>query len=209
VTRWIKICGMTTPEGVAAALEARVDAIGFVFAESVRRLTLEVALQLAAPARGRTLVAAVTLHPTQQWIDEIVQVFKPDVLQADVEDLGSLRLPRHLGVLPVFRQRQAEDSQLPGRLLFEGPSSGSGRTGDWQGASGLARRTQLILAGGLNASNVGAAIEQVQPFGVDVSSGVEQRPGVKSPDRIAAFVAAVRALDPSEQAQACTTGDSI
>jgi phosphoribosylanthranilate isomerase len=66
---------------------------------------------------------------------------------------------------------------------------------DWSIAAALARHTELVLAGGLSEANVAAAIAQVHPFGVDVSSGVEESPGVKSPAAIARFVAAVRAAD--------------
>jgi phosphoribosylanthranilate isomerase len=194
MTRWIKICGMTTPEAVEAALEARVDAIGFVFAQSPREVTPAVAASLAAPARGRVKLIGVTRHPTQQALDEIVAIFRPDVLQTDVEDLPGLRIPRQLEVLPVFRRWQGNDQPLPGRLLFEGLASGSGLPCDWHGASQIARLRELVLAGGLNAENVGAAIAEVQPFGVDVSSGVEERPGIKSPARIARFVSAVRSV---------------
>ena len=72
---WIKICGLTTPEAVAAALDAGVEAIGFVFAKSVRQVSPEQALRLAAPARGRATCVAVTRHPSQQYIDAIVEVF--------------------------------------------------------------------------------------------------------------------------------------
>jgi phosphoribosylanthranilate isomerase len=82
---------------------------------------------------------------------------------------------------------------LPERLLFEGPVSGIGETADWSKAAALARRTQLILAGGLNPSNVADAIKRVKPFGVDVSSGVESSPGVKDAQKILDFVRAARA----------------
>jgi phosphoribosylanthranilate isomerase len=191
MTLWIKICGMTTPEAVDAALNAGVDAIGFVFAESVRQLSPAKAANLAAAARGRLLCTAVTRHPTQQAIDEIVAVFKPDLLQTDADDLPGLRLPAQLPLLPVFRQHPGTQ-QLPARLLFEGPTSGSGKPCDWSAASRIARASELILAGGLNATNVAAAIEEVHPFGVDVSSGVEERPGIKSQAEIARFVSAAR-----------------
>jgi len=191
MTLWIKICGMTTPEAVEAALDARVDAIGFVFAESVRQLSPANAANLAAAARGRLLCTAVTRHPTQRAIDEIVAVFKPDLLQTDAEDLPALRLPAQLPLLPVYRQHPAIHP-LPARLLFEGPASGRGERCDWSSASRIARVAELILAGGLNASNVTAAIEEVRPFGVDVSSGVEERPGIKSQAEIARFVSAAR-----------------
>ena len=189
---WIKICGMTTPAAVSAALAAGVDAIGFVFAESVRRVTPEFARTLAAPARGRVACIAVTRYATQHELDAMLASFAPDVLQADPDDLGAIRLPRQLSLLPVLRAGSGPPQPLPARLLFEGPVSGSGVACDWSAARALAQRTQLILAGGLNAGNVAAAIRSVQPFGVDVSSGVEERSGVKSPQAIARFVEAVR-----------------
>ena len=189
---WIKICGMTTAAAVAAALEAHVEAIGFVFARSVRELVPESAAALARPARGRVRCVAVTRHPSQAAVDEIVRVLAPDLLQSDAEDLARLRLPASLETLPVVRDTGVLPLPLPGRMLFEGPTSGGGAVSDWSVAAGLARRTQLVLAGGLNARNVAAAIAQVQPFGVDVSSGVEERPGVKSPAAIMSFVEAVR-----------------
>ena len=192
MTLWIKICGMTTPEAVAASLEAHVDAIGFVFAESVRQLTPAKAATLAAPARGRVLCTAVTRHPTQQAIDEIIAVFKPDLLQTDAEDLPGLQVPPQVQLLPVFRRWQGDDHPMPARLLFEGLSSGTGMPCDWAGARHIARKSQLILAGGLNATNVAAAVAEVRPFGVDVSSGVEERPGIKSQAKIARFVSVAR-----------------
>ncbi len=190
---WIKICGLTTPEAVAAALDAGADAIGFVFAaKSVRQVTPDVARRLAAAARGRARCVAVTRHPTQQDIDDIVSIFQPDVLQTDVADLSNLRLPALLELLPVFRGDGSASNTLPPRLLFEGAASGAGIPCDWSAARAVARRTQLVLAGGLNPTNVAAAIAAVQPFGVDVSTGVEARPGVKSPVEIANFVRAAR-----------------
>jgi len=189
---WIKICGMTTPEAVAAAVDAGVDAIGFVFAKSVRQVTPERATLLAAPARGRVRCVAVTRHPSQQDIDRILEDFKPDVLQTDAVDLRSLRLPRELDLLPVLRNAQ-DGEDLPARLLFEGLASGTGMPCDWSAAHQVARRTELVLAGGLNPNNVASAIAQVQPFGIDVSTGVEARPGVKSPAQIVLFVTVARA----------------
>lgn len=190
---WIKICGMTTPDAIATALEAGADAIGFVFAESPRQLTPEAAARLARPARGRVRCVAVTRHPPQGALDEMLRVFRPDVLQTDEQDFAALELPASLERLPVVRSGEASPAQLPARILFEGPSSGSGTTGDWSAARRLARRTQLVLAGGLDAGNVGSGVAAVHPFGVDVSSGVEARPGVKSPLKIMQFVAAARA----------------
>ncbi len=189
---WIKICGMTTPDAIATALEAGADAIGFVFAPSPRQLTPEAAAQLARPARGRARCVAVTRHPAQPALDEMLRVFRPDVLQTDEDDLAALKLPGSLERLPVVRSGE-RTTALPPRILFEGPSSGSGTASDWSAARRLARRTQLVLAGGLDSGNVAGALAAVHPFGVDVSSGVEARPGVKSPLKILQFIAAARA----------------
>jgi phosphoribosylanthranilate isomerase len=188
---WVKICGLTTPEAVAAAIDAGADAIGFVFAESVRRVEPSLARRLAAPARGKVACVAVTRHPGQPEVDEILATFRPDVLQSDAQDLQRLTLPRELERLPVLRTWR-RDSALPPRLLFEGAVSGAGRPCDWQLAGAVARRVQLVLAGGLDPDNVAEAIATVRPFGVDVSSGVELRPGVKDPDAVVRFVAAAR-----------------
>jgi phosphoribosylanthranilate isomerase len=194
---WIKICGMTTAEAVAAAIEARVDAIGFVFAPSPRRLSPQRANELAAAARGRVRCVAVTRHPTQVALDEILAVLEPDILQTDAVDLQALRLPTALELLPVIRADAILPGALPARMVFEGPLSGTGVAVDWRAAHGLARRTQVVLAGGLTSGNIAAAIAAVRPFGVDVSSGVEERPGLKSPLAIMQFVTAARAAGES------------
>ena len=189
---FIKICGMTTPTAVETALACEVDAVGFVFATSVRKVSVERANELAAPARRRVACVAVTRHPTRELIEQILRDFRPDILQTDIEDLDSLELPQTLSVLPVMRPGSVSACALPGRVLFEGPMSGPGQTTDWEVAADLARGCQLILAGGLNPMNVGIAIRQVRPFGVDVSSGVEDQPGIKSADKIEKFVTAAR-----------------
>jgi len=190
---YIKICGMTTPEAVGAALGARVDAIGFVFAPSPRQLTASAAAALAAPARGRVHCVAVTHHPTQELVDEILAAFRPDVLQTDAEDLSALRVPAGLALLPVVRAGKPLPRPLPGRLLYEGAVSGAGAACDWSGAQAVARRAQPVLAGRLTEATVAQAIERVRPFGVDVSSGVEVRPGIKDAAKVVGFAAAARA----------------
>jgi len=188
---WIKICGLTTDEGVAAALAADVDAIGFVFASSKRRVTPAQAVQLTRDVPSHLPRVAVMLHPEQSLVDEVWRIFRPDVLQTDAQDLETLKIPAGITVLPVLRGGAVPDV-LPARLLFEGPVSGTGITADWTQAANLSTRTQLILAGGLNAANVAAAIREVRPFGIDVSSGVERGPGIKDPARIHEFVQAAR-----------------
>ena len=104
-----------------------------------------------------------------------------------------MKIPAHVKVLPVVRFGRKTPDPLPARMLFEGPTSGIGELADWGRAAELSRQTEVILAGGLSALNVETAIEAVRPFGVDVSTGVEDHPGVKSPEKIAEFVSLVRA----------------
>ncbi|NNM61336.1 MAG: phosphoribosylanthranilate isomerase [Steroidobacteraceae bacterium] len=189
---WIKICGITSADAVAAAAAAGVDAIGFVFAPSPRQVTPGQAAQLAALAPPGMLRIAVAQHPLQMKVEEICRTLRPDYFQTDVEDLRELRIPAGMKVLPVVRFGRKTPHPLPPRILFEGPTSGIGETADWGRAAELARQSELILAGGLTAQSVGEAIRVVRPFGVDVSSGVEEVPGVKDPQKIEQFVRAVR-----------------
>lgn len=189
---FIKICGMTSASAVVAAVECGVDAIGFVFAPSARRVTPALASEWSQQAPDGLLRIAVTQQPDQALLDEILAVLKPDILQTDHEDLATLRIPGDARVLPVVRAGGRAPGVLPTRLLFEGPVSGRGTPADWKQARELAARCELILAGGLTAANVGEAIARVRPFGVDVSSGVESAPGVKDARRMAEFVTAVR-----------------
>src|SRR5690348_15105539 len=127
---WIKICGITTSDAVAAALAARVDAIGFVFADSPRQLTLEDAVALAAPARGLVRCVAVTRQPSQRHLDDILSVFRPDVLQTDTEDLRALRVPKQLELLPVFRGWDPSQGASRARRAAAGPRvTGRSRSG--------------------------------------------------------------------------------
>lgn len=193
---WVKICGLTTGEAVEAAVAAGADAVGFVFAPSKRQVTATQAVQLAQGVPHRIPRVAVMLHPTQSQLDEVWSAFRPDVLQTDAEDLATLRVPAGLAVMPVIRGGVGPKPDLHrnhARVLFEGPVSGVGSTSDWNSAAQLARTTQLVLAGGLNATNVADAISAVRPFGVDVSSGVEAAPGIKDPAKIHEFVRRARA----------------
>lgn len=192
---FVKICGLKTPEAVHAAVEAGADAVGFVFADSPRRVTAEAAAALAALVPPGIPRVAVMRHPRPRDWDEVAAIMRPDWLQTDAEDYAALLLPPGVMALPVYRDLPGlEPAQLSGRerALFEAGASGIGSMPDWQRARELARLTQLVLAGGLDAGNVGAAIARVRPWGVDVSSGVESQRGVKDSGKIAAFVAAVR-----------------
>jgi len=192
---FVKICGLTRPADVEAACAAGADALGFVFADSVRRVTPEQAAQLCA-GLPRTLVrVAVMRHPSPAEWDAVAEGFRPDWLQTDAGDFAGLRLTPGVAARPVYRDTPTLDEAAVAEadvVLFEAAASGAGRRADWDRAARLAARTRLILAGGLDPDNVAEAIRRVRPWGVDVSSGVESRRGIKDPARIAAFVAAAR-----------------
>jgi phosphoribosylanthranilate isomerase len=200
---WIKICGLTTPDAVEAALGCGVDALGFVFhGASARNLEPAAAAALAQAVPARVRRVAVTRNPSQALLDAIWEGFRPDLLQTDLADLESLVLPAGLAVLPVLRPGVRGPARLPPRCLYDGAASGSGCISDWTAARRLGSRCELVLAGGLDPANVADAIRAVRPFGVDVSSGVESAPGRKDPARIAEFVAAARAAALSLQGEA-------
>ena len=195
---FVKICGLTTPESVAAAVRAGADAVGFVFADSVRQVEPEQAAELAANLPAGTAKVAVMQHPSPAYWDAVRDVFQPDWLQTDAADFATLNVPAHIGRLPVYRDNvdlDAENLALPEHLLFEGKRSGQGEQADWDRAAVIARRSCVLLAGGLTPENVTEAITRVHPWGVDVSSGVEASPGVKDPEKIRAFIEAARKIE--------------
>ena len=191
----VKICGVTTEEAVNAAVAAGADAIGFVFyGPSPRSIEPVRAAALTSALPASVLRVAVTLRPSQALVDRVLAEFEPDVWQSDADDFVGLALPPTIGRWPVWRSGNASSAPPP-RLLFEAGVSGAGEQADWSAAAILAKLCGLILGGGLDAANVGAAIASVRPYGVDVSSGVERGPGIKDPAMIRAFIEAARAAD--------------
>ena len=175
---FVKICGLSTPRAVSAAVNAGADAIGFVFAESPRQVTPKRAKQLCAAVSPVIIRVAVMRQPLATEWQGVADEFKPDWLQTDAGDFVRLDVAGHIGRLPVYRDTSALDAGiLPAvePMLFEAANSGEGALANWQQAAVLASGRQLILAGGLTPDNVGEAIATVRPYGVDVSSGVAQR----------------------------------
>jgi phosphoribosylanthranilate isomerase len=194
----VKVCGLREMRDVDAAVAAGADSVGFVFADSVRCVSPQVAMAACENLPLKVLRVAVMRHPTDDEWQEVLDGFEPDVLQTDYIDYASLDVPEHVERWPVYRESlQLDFSELPDTYLYEGVQSGSGETVNWQRAAMVARHGRMILAGGLNASNVAEAISTVRPYGVDVSSAVESKPGVKDAQKIAEFVQAVRAAEKS------------
>ena len=192
----VKICGLRSSGDVDAAVTAGADAIGFVFAESVRRVSPAEARAAAAGVPAGVLRVAVMKHPSAEEWQDVRETFGPDVLQTDAGDYAALDVPDNVKRLPVYREGQPIDAkELPEEFLYEGAKSGAGETVDWQRAAGLAGGRHMVLAGGLSPENVATAIRAVRPWGVDVSSGVESAPGIKDAARIRDFLEAARAAE--------------
>lgn len=199
----VKICGVTDEEAVDAAVQAGADAIGFVFARSVRRLDPATAKMLLARVPSTIVRVAVVANPGDLE-RAILRDLAFDVVQGDVDSLAKL-IGIPLPQLPVFHDSEDLIDRLQASFasssadpfttgfLVDGPGAGLGVAGDYTRAKEAARRGGMVLAGGLSATNVAAAIRIVRPAAVDVSSGVESAPGKKDPAAIAAFIQAARA----------------
>jgi len=196
MTTFVKICGLRDAGDVAAAVDAGANAVGFVFAESLRQVTPQQASEATQGVKASVRRVAVMRHPTDEECQAVLEGFSPDVIQTDVEDFARLQIPDHVECWPVYREGSAAANGVPrGVFLYEGRDSGSGTTVGWSTAADIARRGRMILAGGLAEDNVAQAIQKVHPWGVDVSSGVESLPGTKDHERIKRFVGAVRAAE--------------
>lgn len=191
---FVKICGLASAADVEAAVSAGANAVGFVFAESVRRVTTAAAREATAGMPADVLRVAVMRHPDKDECHRILDEFDADVLQADAEDFAQLDLPESIERWPVIREGE-HAATFPEIFLYEGSQSGSGKAVDWSRAAAIAKLGRMLLAGGLAEDNVAQAIHTVRPWGVDVSSGVESLPGCKDHELIRRFLGAVRAAE--------------
>ena len=133
-------------------------------------------------------------QPSQDEWREVLGGFAPDILQTDSGDFASLDVPQSIGRWPVIREGDTVTT-WPAEFVYEGRQSGVGQTVDWNAAAKVATQGRMVLAGGLDPANVAQAVAETRPWGVDVSSGVESRPGEKDADRIREFIGAVRAAE--------------
>jgi phosphoribosylanthranilate isomerase len=209
----IKICGITTMAAMDAALDAGADMVGVVFfPKSPRNVSLATGCTLAGRTCGRAGVVALTVDPDDDFLAAIAANLKPDMVQlhghetperiADIRARFKLRVMKAVGVaeaadlaaIPAYAavsDMLLVDAKPP--KTAEALPGGNGLTFDWRLVAGLDPGRPVMLSGGLHAGNVADAIRLTRLSGVDVSSGVESRPGVKDPDKIRAFVAAARA----------------
>jgi phosphoribosylanthranilate isomerase len=208
----VKICGLATAATLEAALDAGADMVGLVFfAKSPRFVGLDHAHELAALARDRAKIVALTVDAEDDLLAAIVRVVGPDMLQlhghetpqrvAAIKQAFGLPVMKAIGVAEAADFDRARDFEaVVDWLLIDAKPpkdaalpGGNGRPFDWRLARDFAPKVPWLLSGGLDADNVGEAIALSGARGVDVSSGVERAPGVKDEKKIAAFVAAARA----------------
>lgn len=193
---FVKICGLSNELHVQVAVEAGADAVGFVFAASVRRVEPLQAARISSRVPEAVKRVAVMLHPSNDEWQAVLRDFSPDVLQTDAADFDNLEMPNSVERWPVYREgTRVPGTVNPGIFLYEGARSGSGETVDWSQATSIASQGDMILAGGISAANVAEAIAIVRPFGVDVSSGVEAAPGEKDSQRIREFISTAKAAE--------------
>lgn len=194
----VKICGLTNPRDMEAAVSAGADYVGVVFADSPRRVRLEELEEWLEDARGDAEVVGVFRDQEPSAVLEYVERFDLDFVQLHgSESMRELsRLPVRLIEASIVDENAVPPPRFPGmawaRLLDSG--AGSGKRFDWKLALPLARAERVFLAGGLSPENVADAIRQVAPFAVDVSSGVELagEPGRKDAELIGAFIGRAR-----------------
>lgn len=203
----IKICGMTRTEDVAAAARLGVDAVGLVFyPKSPRHVAAEQARSLVAVLPAFVTVTALFLDPERDEVEQVLQGVRVELLQfhggEPAEFCRSFGRP-YIKAVPMgsqvdvaeYARRHAGAAALLLDSHAAGKGGGTGVSFDW-GALPKFEGPPLILAGGLHAGNVAAAIRLVRPYGVDVSSGVESQPGIKDEMKMTAFVQEVnRAAD--------------
>jgi phosphoribosylanthranilate isomerase len=199
----VKICGITRPEDALAAVRLGTDAIGLVFyAKSPRHVSPQQALEITRVLPPFVSSVGLFVNPTPAEVETVLQTLHLDLLQFHGEEPAELcrqfRVPyvKAVRVKPGLDLVQYAASYRDARGLLldafvEGAHGGTGQSFDW-GLIPAGLPLPVVLSGGLDAANVAAAIKQVRPWAVDVSSGVESAKGIKDAAKMAAFMQGVR-----------------
>lgn len=192
---FVKICGVTSVEDARVVIAAGADALGLIFAESSRRLSLEEAREIAQATEGSILRVGVFRHQDRDSVLALVDATGVDVAQIhgdlDVDLIKALR-EREVAIVKALSVGDPEftsfDESLVDAILIDGPSPGSGQVHAWEELRARRFVLPVIAAGGLTPSNVVAVLEATNVAGVDVSSGVEAGPRKKDPKKVRDFV---------------------
>jgi phosphoribosylanthranilate isomerase len=202
----VKICGLTREQDVLAVVRSGADAFGLVFYEkSPRHVSLQQALKLARAVPPFLTVVGLFVNPAVEYVREVLAQVSLDVLQFHGEETPEFCQQFGKPYLKVIRVKAGVDllqcasryAGAQGLLLdafVEGTQGGTGESFDWE-LIPHDLSLPVILSGGLSADNVAAAVRQVQPYAVDVSSGVEAAKGIKDMAKIDAFINEVRRAD--------------
>ena len=193
----VKICGICDAQGAHAAVEAGADLLGFHFCASDRRVTPEEAKAIVDGLSVRPSIVGVFIDQDPSEVREIADFVGVDLLQLHGSEAPGFDAGR-----PVMKVLKMRDDVVPDATAWPDPimldswsadqRGGTGRTWDWDLASELLENRKVFIAGGLEPGNVGKVVSSYKPYGVDVSSGVEASLRVKDPDKVRAFVHAVR-----------------
>lgn len=196
---FVKICGITSEEDALLAVAMGADAVGFVFAPSKRQITPTLARDIAARLPPEITTVGVFRNESRERVVEITNHagLRASQLHGHETAQDSLWVSERVPMLiKAFVAGDADVDRAPDygayAVLVEGSEPGSGQVFDWK-LLDTKSSARVLLAGGLDPVNVGPAIEQIRPWGVDVSSGVESEPGVKDPTKVRRFIANVRA----------------
>ena len=193
----IKICGICDLESARTAIEAGADLVGFHFCLSDRRVTPEEAKAILDELSVRPKVVGVFIDQPAEEVRQISDYVDLDLLQLHGSEPPGFEAGRQ--VMKVLKVREGVIPQAdawPDPIMLDSWSAdqrgGTGRTWNWELARPLLATRSVFIAGGLEPGNVGKVVSGFKPYGVDVSSGVEARVRVKDPDKVRAFIRAVR-----------------
>lgn len=199
----VKICGLTRPEDVRAAVAAGADAIGLNLARGPRRIGLDQAAALAALVPPPVCVVALLVDASEEAVLAAAAATRAGAVQLHGDEPPELasRIARRLPVIKAFRIASRADLDrargYPADIhLFDaavaGQLGGTGRTWDVAWLAGAEPGRPVMIAGGLTPANVAAAVAAAKPWAVDTASGVESSPGIKDAELMRAFVAAAK-----------------
>lgn len=200
----VKVCGITNLEDALAAIQLGADAIGFVFAKSPRHVSIQEAERIIEKLPPFVNFTGLFVNANRKVVEKTIKTCKIDTLQFHGEESNGYcsYFKRTHKVVKAFRIKDKKildlllNYDVDGYLLdtyIEGAAGGTGKIFDWN----LAKRAKtlvspVILSGGLNPGNVAQAIKKVRPYAVDVSSGIEKRPGKKDLRLMKEFIKVVR-----------------
>jgi phosphoribosylanthranilate isomerase len=199
-----KVCGITNPGDARVAADAGADAIGLIFAESPRKVSLEEARKVSVGLPGNILKVGVFVDAEPGEVLEIARGVGLDLAQLHGDEMPEAVAAIRNAGLPVMKALRVRNTEALGALeryeadlfMLDAWSArargGTGETFDWRLAKSVKGRGNIVVSGGLTPENVREAVEFFEPYGVDASSSLEERPGKKSGERVRRFVRAAK-----------------